>query len=447
MKKHSFKFNYAFSVAFAFIMFAVLSVFLFLLGQSNNNRIESQNDRKPYSGSVISANSFPDNTQSVSSNQPDEYDSTGDADSDDKDTPPSSENKVISFLAAGDNLIHQNMLDYAKTLAALHGTNSEYYFEPMYDNISSIISSADIAFVNQEVPIAGSELRGFSGYPTFNSPDDAGAAIVNIGFDIVNIANNHMLDRGEKGYQNTINFWKNQPVTLIGGYTSKNDFDTVRYIEYDGVKIALLAYTYGTNGIYLPQNSSMWVPYYFEDDCVRRHVTEARSNADIVIVSMHWGNEHSFTPSKIQQEYCDLIVSCNADVIIGTHPHVLQPIEWKERPDGKKTLVAYSVGNLLSSMRFPKNMVGGLLTFDIDYSDSENIYISNPQIIPTMCYYSTSKDSVAVYKFTDFPVELYSSHGALLNEKTSFEELISCITNTISQEYLPSEFIEKFIFT
>lgn len=444
MKKCNTKFDYGFSVVFAFIMFAVLSGFFVFLGKSTNNLSVVGN--RSICGSPVDIPADNDSFISYCKAEDTFVEEPGNSDNsafEENSTVLSTEDKIITFLAAGDNLIHQNMLDYAKLLANRYETGSEYYFEPMYDNIKSIISSADIAFVNQEVPIAGEELRGFTGYPVFNAPNEAGTAIVNIGFDIVNIANNHMLDRGEAGYLNTISFWKSQPVTLIGGYVSKEDFDTVRYIEYEGVRIALLAYTYGTNGIYLPQNSSMWVPYYFEDDCVRRHITEARSNADIVIVSMHWGDEHAFVPNKIQKEYCELIASCNADVIIGTHPHVLQPIEWKERPDGKKTLVAYSLGNLLSSMRFPKNMVGGLLTFDIDYSDANNIHITNPEIIPTMCYYSMSKDNVAVYRFTQFPVGLYNSHGALLNENVSFEEVKSYITNTISQEYLPDGFIEK----
>ncbi|MBR3994823.1 MAG: CapA family protein [Clostridia bacterium] len=350
---------------------------------------------------------------------------------------------TVTFLAAGDNLIHQNIIDYAKVLADENGSDTEYYFDPLYDNVRDIISSYDIAFVNQEGPIAGEELRGYTGYPTFNAPDEVGTALVNAGFDIVNIANNHMLDRGEKGYINSINFWKNQPVTLIGGYESREDFDTIRYIDCEGVKIALLSYTYGTNGIYLPQNSKMWVPYYFEEDFIDRHSKEARLNADIVIVVMHWGSEHSFSPNKTQKQYCDLLVNNNVDVIIGIHPHVLQPIEWKMRPDGKKTLVAYSIGNFLSSMRFPKNMVGGLFTFDIDYSDRDNIIITNPGLIPTMCYYSRNKDIVGLYKFTDFPAGLYETHGSRLNEDVDFETVKSYITNTIAPEYLPVGFLQE----
>lgn len=349
---------------------------------------------------------------------------------------------TITFLAAGDNLIHQNIIDYAKVLANENNVDTEYYFDPLYDNVRDIISSYDIAFVNQEGPIAGEELRGYSGYPTFNAPNEAGTALVNAGFDIVNIANNHMLDRGEKGYINSINFWKNQPVTLIGGYESREDFETIRYIECEGVKIALLSYTYGTNGIYLPQNSKMWVPYYFEEDFVDRHSKEARLNADIVIAVMHWGVEHAFSPNKVQEQYCDILVNNNVDVIIGIHPHVLQPIEWKTRPDGKMTLVAYSIGNFLSSMRFPKNMVGGLFTFDIDYSDRDNIVVTNPGLIPTMCYYSRNKDVVGLYKFTDFPVELYETHGSRLNEDVEFDTVKSYITDTIASEYLPQGFLE-----
>ncbi len=350
---------------------------------------------------------------------------------------------TISFIAAGDNLIHQNIIDYARVLANEYNIDSEYFFDPIYDNVRDIIESADIALVNQEGPIAGKELKGFSGYPTFNAPDEAGDALVNLGFDIVNIANNHMLDRGERGYEKSIEFWQKQPVTLIGGYVSKEDFENIRYIDYNGVRIAFISYTYGTNNIYLPKDSTMWVPYYFEEDFVHRHSKEARENADIVIAVMHWGTEHVFSPNKQQLEYTEILVNNNVDVIIGIHPHVLQPIEWKCRPDGKRTLVAYSIGNMMSSMRFPKNMVGGFLSFNIDYTDRSNIYITNVKIIPTMCYYSMDKDDVTVFEFIEFPRELYATHGSRLNEDVAFETIKSYITNTISPEFLPDDFLKK----
>lgn len=346
--------------------------------------------------------------------------------------------KNISFIAAGDNIVHQSVIDDAKRLGATIG--KEYDFTPMYSNIRSMITEADIAFINQEGPIAGKALNGYTGYPVFNAPDEAGHALVETGFDIVNIANNHLLDRGAKGYENSINFWKSQPVFLVGGYESEQDFNTVRYYKHNDLTIAFLSYTYGTNGIYLPSDSTLWVPYY-DKESVDKHSKQARQNADIVIASMHWGDENSFIPNNIQKEYCSILVNNNVDVIIGTHPHVLQPIEWKDRPDGKKTLVAYSIGNLLSTMLYSKYMVGGLLTFDISYTEPKNAEIINPKLIPTFCFYSKTRDSLKVHRLSEITREKYLSHGCTLNENVSYERAIRYVTDTIDSEFLSDDFL------
>lgn len=350
--------------------------------------------------------------------------------------------KTISFIAAGDNIVHQAVMDDAKRLANEKGLSDSFYFDSMYENLKELISDADIAFINQEGPIAGKAL-GYSGYPAFNAPNQAGDALVNLGFDIVNIANNHMLDKGEKGYKNSIDYWKTKPIMLVGGYESQEDFNTIRYYEYEGIKIALLSYTYGTNGYYLPASSKMWVPYYNENDIVNKHAKQARNNADIVIALMHWGDENKFKPNEIQKKYANILVNNNVDVVIGTHPHVLQPIEWKQRPDGKKTLIAYSIGNLLSTMHNSRNMVGGLLTFNIKYTEPSDAEISDVKLIPTMCYYSQKRDSLKLYELSEFTEDMYYTHGSTLQENVSYESMISYVTDTINAEFLDDSFLKS----
>lgn len=414
------------SVIFAAIVCAVLIIAIIFMG----NMITNKKNKVTAGQEVISENSgqIPESNIGAEGN-----DITTPV------QPPEPILKNVSFIAAGDNIVHQSVIDDAKRLGAASG--KAYDFAPMYSNIKSLINDADIAFINQEGPIAGKALNGYTGYPVFNAPDEAGHALVDTGFDIVNIANNHLLDRGAKGYENSINFWKSQPVLLVGGYESEQDFNTVRYYKYDDLTIAFLSYTYGTNGIYLPADSKLWVPYYSENDCVNRQSKEARENADIVIVSMHWGDENSFTPNSIQKEYCDILVNNNVDVIIGTHPHVLQPVKWKNRPDGKKTLVAYSIGNLLSTMLYSKYMVGGLLTFDISYTEPEKAEIVNPKLIPTFCFYSKTRDSLKVHRLSEITREKYLSHGCTLNENVSYERAIRYVTDTIDSEFLSDDFL------
>ena len=208
----------------------------------------------------------------------------------------------MSFVAVGDNLIHSTVYTDAKKLAL--GTDKEYNFIPMYENVADIIADADLAYINQEAPIAGREL-GYSGYPMFNSPDEVGYDLKELGFDIVNVANNHMLDRYEEGYANTIDFFKNlDGITYIGGYENEDDYNNIRIIEKNDISIALLAYTYGTNGVTLPASSEMVIPLCNDSgtDEIDRQTKIAREKADIVIVSVHWGYEDNFTPNDLQQK-------------------------------------------------------------------------------------------------------------------------------------------------
>ena len=338
----------------------------------------------------------------------------------------------ISFCAVGDILVHTNVYKYASQLA--QGTEYEYDFKPMFENIKEIISSADIAFANQETPCAGKE-RGYSGYPTFNTPDEIADAVLYAGFDIVNIANNHMLDKGEKGHARNIEFWSSKPVTLIGGYKDRDDYENIRVIEKDGVKIALLAYTYGTNGLVLPSSSPLVVPYENYDE-MKRQTKLARNMADVVIVAMHWGHEDNFLPSSNQKELARMMANNGVDVIIGSHPHVLQPVEWLERPDGKKTLVAYSIGNLISTMMYSRNMLGGIFRFNIAETD-DGFAIENAEIIPTMTYYQSGFSKPTIYLYSHFTEEMQRAHGAhKYDSSMSTKYLNGILTKYISHDFI-----------
>ncbi len=349
---------------------------------------------------------------------------------------PVKEYKSISFAAAGDILVHTNVYKYASQLAV--GTDAEYDFKPMFKNIKEIISSADIAFVNQETPCAGKE-RGYSGYPTFNTPDEIADAVLDTGFDIVNIANNHMLDKGSKGYSRNIDFWNSQGVLLLGGFKNRDDYNNIRILDHDGVKIAFLSYTYGTNGINLPAGSELIIPLedYNEID---RQTKVARAMADVVIVSMHWGYEDWFKPSDNQKNLARLMADNGVDVIIGHHSHTLQPVEWLDRPDGKKTLCAYSLGNLISTMMYSRNMLGAILTFDINETD-DGFVIENPEMIPYMNYYKSGFSEPTLYLYRDFSDEMLNNHGCRKYDGyISRKYLNNIITDTIDKQFIKDEY-------
>ncbi|MBQ8207546.1 MAG: CapA family protein [Clostridia bacterium] len=355
----------------------------------------------------------------------------------------------ISFAAAGDNLIHEAVFTDAKNNAAVYasstGKQSGYRFTEMYEGIAHIISGADLAYINHETPVAG---EGFKilGYPDFNAPTEVGDDLSEVGFDIINIANNHMLDMKEVGLRNSIAYWNEKAaendLTIIGGYT-KDDYDNIRFIEKDGVKIGLLSYITMINDKHknaLSASSELLIPYANEADMTRQVGLAKEQGADIIIVSMHWGTENAFEPNSAQKRYANHLADLGVDVIIGTHSHTLQPVEWIEGQNGNKTLCAYSLGNCLSTMLYSYYMVGGILTFDIVQDDIGETKIENPILVPMMCHYSMTRDSLKLYTLENYTDELVSAHGAQLNGSFTMSTLRGYVTNTIDSEFLPEAF-------
>jgi len=347
----------------------------------------------------------------------------------------------VSFVACGDNLVHSSVYTDARKLAS--GTGKEYNFLPMYENVTDIIEAADIAFINQETPFGG-DVKPISGYPMFNTPDQMGYDIKELGFDVVGLANNHMLDSYAAGYERTIDFWNNMDGVLgIGGYKNRTDYENIRILEKNGIRIAFLAYTYGTNGLNLPGSSSLVVPYYNDAD-IDRQTKKARELADCVIVSIHWGTEDSFTPGSEQKRKAQIMVDNGVDVILGHHPHVLQDLKWIDRPDGGKTLCIYSLGNFLSGMMYSRNMVGGFLGFDIVKDLGGNgVHIENAYFIPTMCHYlhNTQAYDFKLYRFSDYTEELENAHGAhKFDGQMSMNYMRNIINNEIPKEFLTEEY-------
>ncbi|MBE6613045.1 MAG: CapA family protein [Ruminococcaceae bacterium] len=346
----------------------------------------------------------------------------------------------ITFLAAGDNIIHENVFLDAKARAK---AGQDYNFKDMYAGIAEFVKSADLAFINQETPICGDDEFAAYGYPNFNSPEAVGDTLVDIGFDVVNIANNHMLDMKEKGYVGTLDYWDEwaDEVTLLGGYRNRADYENIRVVTEQGISIAFLSYTYGTNGMTLNAGSEMFIPLIDEAEIVSK-IKEARKLADLVFVVMHWGQENWFQLSKEQVTLANAITEAGADVIIGMHPHVVQPVEWKTASDGSKTLVIYSLGNLISTQYDNYNMIGGMMTFDIVKDAFGNVYIENPIFNPTVTHYNKERLGLGVYLAENYTAELCALHGTpdYGKDKTWTLPYI----RSIIQKNVDAQFLTKF---
>jgi len=302
--------------------------------------------------------------------------------------------------------------------------------------VAAMIAEADISFINQETLMCG-DGYAFSYYPRFNGPQDLGHDLAELGFDVVNIANNHMLDKGEKGLKSTIDFWNTfENVTLIGGYKNKEEYAEPHLLSVNGINIAFLSYTFMTNGLTLPSSSELVVPYP-DDETVASQLSRAEQIADYVIVSVHWGDENVFAPNADQRSFAEFLAENGADAIIGHHPHVIQPIEWIDRPDGEKTLCVYSLGNFMAEMPRDYNMLGGLISFDI-VQCGEKITTENVLFTPTVYYFTTAFYKNHVYLMTDFTEELASSHGLAYYGRTlTIPALKKYLNNTIQDTFLP----------
>lgn len=334
---------------------------------------------------------------------------------DNKETKQEVKDTKISFIGVGDNLLHQTISEQADGADGVLG-DKKYDYRPQFSDIKDDIASADLAFINQETILGGYEL-GLSGYPSFNSPADVAYSLKDLGFDIVNTASNHSLDRSQKGINNSSATWlKQEGVITSGTYTSQKDRDTIRMIERKGIKFSFLAYTYGTNGVEPPHSYSV---AYFDEAKIREDVAKAKKLSDVVIVSAHWGEENTNTPSDYQKQYAQLLADLHVDVVIGTHPHVIQPVEWISGKDGNSMPVVYSLGNVMSGMLDVNNVLSGMIKFDFIKDGKTNaVRVENLKWEPLVTHYSGDASNItstrkhfSVYKLRDYSAELSAQHG------------------------------------
>ena len=221
---------------------------------------------------------------------------------------------VVSMASVGDVLIHNSVYEDAQV-------GDTYDFKPMFRLIQPYIEQADIAIANSETIIGGSEL-GLSSYPTFNSPYELGNDLKAIGFDVVSMANNHTLDRGEKAIQNAINHWNKIGVIQTGASRNDKERQEIRTLTKNGITFSFLSYTYGTNGIPIPDGKNYLVNL-IDKDQIKKDVKAAQAVSDVVVASMHFGNEYEKMPNDSQKSMAQYLADLGVDIILGAHPHVL----------------------------------------------------------------------------------------------------------------------------
>jgi len=308
--------------------------------------------------------------------------SSADADEQTPDQMPAADaSGLVTFVAVGDNLIHMPIVRY--------GQNNGNQYGFLFSHILEKLRIADIAVINQETPLIADASR-YHGYPLFGSPVQIADAIAEAGFDIVTCATNHSLDQGLDGVRDTIAAFSahSDSLTFLGIHDSQEDADRIRCIDCNGIRFALLNYTYGTNGIPLP-SSAPWCVDTFQDEArVIAQLQQARSMADVVIVFAHWGTEYQYLPDDFQNKWTSIFLSQGVDVVVGGHPHVVQSCRMLTSDDGHSMLVYYSLGNYVSCQDEKERLLGGMaeFTFRKDAGGTQLIAWTEEPVVTLQAY-------------------------------------------------------------
>ena len=340
----------------------------------------------------------------------------------------------VKLLCAGDNLIHSSIYNQAKRRATANGEDG-YDFSFVYEAVAEQIASADLAILNQETIITD-EFEP-SSYPTFCSPEDLGLYMLEIGFDVFSISNNHILDKGEKGLLATLDFWDKQENALVyGAYKDAEDMENIRILEKNGITFAFLGYMEHTNGLKLKEGATAEIVYLSELELIEKQVKAADALADVVVVSPHFGVETINEVTNHQHEITKKLVEWGADLIIGTQPHTAQSCEFLPKPDGGQAFVYYCLGNLVSSMSHKLAMVGLLGELEVVKNDlTGEITFENVKAVPIISHYGYNYSNVHIVRYADYTEEMAREHG---NEGFSWE-LIGKILSYVPEEFLAVE--------
>ena len=323
-----------------------------------------------------------------------------------------------SLFMTGDALLHEGIwLD-----ASDWGRSTVYNFEPMMGEIAGHAAKYDLAYYNQETILGGTEL-GLSGYPAFNGPKEFGRDMVNMGFDLVSTATNHSLDMGEAGITSSLAFWDTQNVTHAGTARSKEEADMIKTGEVNGITYAFLSWTYGCNGLQPPVGKEWMVNIYGDGvtytdrrNEMLEQIRKADEMADVVIVAAHWGTEYAMEVNADQQELSLAMSEAGADIIVGNHPHVIQPVSWI---NNGKTICYYAMGNLVSEQDALENNIGMAGVVDIVKTvdgDNVEVKVENARADLLYSYHDAGYANVHVYPFSSLTDAVLPNYQSIYND-------------------------------
>lgn len=321
---------------------------------------------------------------------------------------PEPEPISVKLLCAGDNLLHDNIIYMAKRRGK--DDPSGYDFRGAYAATAELVAAADLAILNQETIVT--DKFPPSNYPMFCSPQAAGDQMVELGFDVMSIGNNHVLDKGEEGLIATLEYWsENHPDIPVYGASLKEK-EQIPVLDANGITFAFVGFMEHTNGLSLPKDTACKITYLSETEEVKRQIEAADALADVVVVSAHYGIEVSNTVTEQQLKITRNFVDWGADIVIGTQPHTVQPMEFVEKPDGGKAFVFYCLGNYISSMTgTPTAMVGMLGQLTVTKHPDGTITLENPEAVPIISHINYNASEVEIRLWKDYTEEMAVNHG------------------------------------
>lgn len=314
-------------------------------------------------------------------------------------------------VAVGDNLIHSRVITSGKQ------EDGTYNYDEMYEYYKEYLESYDLKVVNQETVFVEND-KDFSGYPTFGGPEEVGSALIDAGFNMATTATNHVMDKGIDAVWYSYLFWTGYGIEPVGTYTNRETYnvqtgkyttDRASYANINGIRISMLNYTYGTNGISIPEEYKWMIGTLYDKELIKSEMEWAKSNSDILIVFPHWGTEYRHTPDSSQLEWAQFFADNGADIIIGTHPHVVEPLEYIEASDGDLVPCYYSLGNFISNQNEVPRMLGAAATFTIVKDDS-GASVKDVKAVPTITHISSYSEKFYAKSLYDYTKEEESVH-------------------------------------
>lgn len=336
---------------------------------------------------------------------------------------PQKKEYQFNLFMVGDALIHESVYYDARL------NNGGYDFKPMIELIKPISSKYDLAYYNQETILGGKNIP-YSNYPRFNSPQEVGDAMIDAGFDLVSLATNHTMDKGEQGVLESKKYWNSKEnIITAGSYISQEERDKVHIYEKNGIKYAFFSYTTWTNGLN-PSAGKEYLNNVYSDEKAKSDIEKVKDKVDVVMVAMHWGTEYSLGVSDDQVRIANYLSDLGVDLIIGAHPHVVEPVEYI---NNGKTFVIYSLGNFISGQIGVEKLTGLMMEVTIkkvvDVDGSVTISVEKPRadLMYTRYFLNSSKRNFKVYPYSKL------DDSILPNYKTHYETYKSIVSSRYSE--------------